>query len=166
MTPGPSNIRECPACEGPSAPVAADDRTVLYIDVDGVLQHVRDDRWAPRHDAAEFLEWALARFRCRWLTSWRNPNETVPGELGIRVPPGIEEVRWREAGPFPPFKAIAIRDDEDWLWVEDAPSTFDIDHLRARGATDRLIRVDPLPPSVRQTGVFERLERASRVPPK
>ncbi|MBM3889172.1 MAG: hypothetical protein FJ388_08600 [Verrucomicrobia bacterium] len=135
---------------------------ILYLDVDGVLQFVKGNRWMPRSDAGEFLDWAVRHFTCRWLTSWQRPNETLPRELGIRVPPGIEEVCWRKAEPFPPFKASAISDDEDWLWLEDEPSEFDLKDLRRRKKQDCLIRVNPLVPTVLLTGVQEELQERLR----
>jgi hypothetical protein len=125
-------------------------RAVLYLDIDGVLQYADGDRWKPRLEAGDFLKWAVARFECRWLTNWVEPNRTAPKELGITVPDGIVEVRWREtfAGAGYPFKAAAIRDNEPWLWLEDEPSEFDLADLKRRGRLDNLIRVNPRKPYI------------------
>jgi hypothetical protein len=115
---------------------------VLYLDVDGVLQYADGDQWRPRLEAEAFLAWAVSRFQCRWLTNWIDPNRNIPRNLRIAVPPGIVEVNWRVASAHYPFKAAAIRDDEDWYWLEDEPSEFDLAELRRRKQMHRLIVVD------------------------
>ena len=121
-------------------------RMVLYLDVDGVLQYAEGGCWRPRLEAADFLAWSVRHFDCRWLTAWARPNETIPIKLGIKVPPGIVEVNWRLASEVHPFKAAAIRDDEDWLWLEDEPSEFDLAELRGRGQMSRLLLVNASKP--------------------
>jgi hypothetical protein len=135
-------------------------RTVLYLDIDGVLQYADGNCWRPRLEAEDFLKWAVARFECRWLTNWADPNRTIPKDLGITVPPGIIEVRWREmfAGDGYPFKAAAVRDDESWLWLEDEPSEFDLADLKRRRKLDNLIRVDPIKPYILLSQICEILE--------
>lgn len=56
------------------------------------------------------------------------------------------EVKWRSALENHPFKAAAIRDTEDWLWLEDEPSEFDLADLRRRGQMSRLLLVNPSKP--------------------
>ena len=130
---------------------------ILYLDVDGVLQYAKDNQWKPRPEAAEFLQWAVTRFRCRWLTNWINPNDEIPRQLGVHVPTGIREVVWRIAGPRYPFKAAAISDAEDWLWLEDQPSDFDLADLRRRKQLDRLIRTDHVRPWILMSLVRQEL---------
>jgi hypothetical protein len=138
-------------------------KRVLYLDVDGVLQYAKDNQWHPRLDAGDFLRWATSQFECRWLTNWVNPNRTVPKQLGIAVPEGITEVHWRKAGPGYPYKAHAISDCEDWLWLEDEPSEFDIADLRRRGRLDRLIIVDRFKPFVLMGQIRARLSETDSV---
>ena len=121
-------------------------RMVLYLDVDGVLQYGEGGCWRPRLEAADFLAWSVRHFDCRWLTAWARPNETIPVKLGFKVPPGIVEVNWHLASKVHPFKAAAIRDDEDWLWLEDEPSEFDLAELRRRGQMTRLLLVNASKP--------------------
>ena len=131
---------------------------VLYLDIDGVLQYAKNNQWTPRLEAEDFLQWVVRNFQCRWLTNWRDPNQTVPQQLGITVPNGIIEVHWRKAGPSYPFKASAIRDEEDWVWLEDEPSEFDLAELKRRGRLDRLIVVDRYKPYVLMGQVRQALE--------
>jgi hypothetical protein len=131
---------------------------ILYLDVDGVLQYAKDNQWKPRLEAEAFLEWAVRHFCCRWLTNWPDPNRTVSQQLGITVPEGIVEVRWRTEGPSYPFKASAISDAEDWLWLEDEPSEFDLEALRRRGKLAQLIVVDRYKPYILMSQIREMLE--------
>jgi hypothetical protein len=139
-------------------------RPVLYLDIDGVLQYADGNRWKPRLEAEQFLRWAVERFDCRWLTSWINPNQAVPKELGIAVPGGIEEVRWRQvnSGAHYPYKAAAIRDDEPWSWLEDDPSELDLADLKRRGKQSNLILVDPRKPYILLNQICPRLEERRR----
>ena len=114
-------------------------RKVLYLDLDGVLQYADGGCWRPRLEAEDFLAWVVRHFECRWLTSWARPNEALPARLGIKVPPGIVEVKWQSARESHPFKAAAIRDDEDWVWLDDEPSEFDLADLRRRRQLARLV---------------------------
>ena len=123
-------------------------QSVLYLDVDGVLQYADGGCWRRRLEAEDFLTWAVRHFDCRWLTAWARPNESLPAKLGIKVPPGIVEVKWQSARVSHPFKAAAICDDEDWVWLEDEPSEFDLADLRRRRQISRLIVVDASKPFV------------------
>lgn len=118
---------------------------VLYIDVDGVLRYVDRDGWQNRVEAEEFLEWAVQRFECRWLTSWNDPSRNLPRSLGIRVPEGIVEVRWaaEDAAGRPLGKSASINFSENFVWLDDAPTTFDLARLQRRGQRHRWIEVNP-----------------------
>ena len=74
-------------------PVRDKIRNVLYLDVDGVLQYADGGCWRPRLEAEDFLAWAVQYFDCRWLTAWARPNASLPSKLGIKVPPGIVEIK-------------------------------------------------------------------------
>lgn len=129
-------------------PVRDKIRNVLYLDVDGVLQYADGGCWRPRLEAEDFLAWAVQHFDCRWLTAWARPNASLPSKLGIKVPPGIVEMKWQSARVKHPFKAAAIRDDEDWVWLEDEPSEFDLADLKRRRQMARLVLVDASKPFV------------------
>lgn len=88
-------------------PVMDKIRNVLYLDVDGVLQYADGGCWRPRLEAEDFLAWAVQHFDCRWLTAWARPNASLPSKLGIKVPPGIVEMKWQSARVKHPFKAAA-----------------------------------------------------------
>lgn len=137
-----------PSNNQPRRPIGEKIRKVLYLDVDGVLQYADGGCWRPRLEAGDFLAWAVRHFDCRWLTAWARPNESVPAKLGIRVPPGIVEVKWRSASERNPFKASAISDDQDWVWLEDEPSEFDLADLKRRRQIGRLVLVDASKPFV------------------
>ena len=137
-------------------------RKVLYIDVDGVLQYADGGCWRPRLEAEDFLAWAVRHFDCRWLTAWARPNDSIPTKLGIKVPPGIVEVKWRSVRETHPFKAAAISDGEDWVWLEDEPSEFDLADLRRRGQMGRLVLADPSKPFLLMGYIRDLLEARSR----
>jgi len=133
---------------------------VLYLDVDGVLQYADEGQWRPRLEADEFLAWAVQHFECRWLTAWARPNQMLPQKLGLRIPEGIREVKW-QADPASPrsCKASAIRCDEDWFWLEDAPSEYDLAELCRRKQSWRLVRVNPSKPFILMGQIRQLLEK-------
>ena len=140
------------------SPTGNDIRQVLYLDVDGVLQYTEGGVWRPRLEAEEFLAWAVRHFKCRWLTTWARPNESLPGKLGIKVPPGIVEVNWNTAAERHPFKAAAIPDHEDWVWLTDELSAVDLADLNRRQQTGRLVLVDPGKPDLLMSQIRQELE--------
>ena len=137
-------------------------KKLLYLDVDGVLQYADGGCLRPRLEAEYFLAWAVRHFECRWLTAWARPNESVPAKLGIRVPPGIVEVKWQSARKTHSFKAAAICDDEDWAWLDDEPSEFDLADLKRRGQMGRLVMVDASKPFLLMGYIRDLLEARSR----
>ena len=64
-----------------------------------------------------------------------------------------------------PASLHAIRDDEDWLWLDDAPSSFDLAELRCRDQLARWIKVDPVKPFLLLGTIREALESHLRRPP-
>lgn len=123
-----------------------------------MLQYADGGCWRPRLESEDFLAWAVRHFDCRWLTAWAQPNASLPARLGIKVPPGIVEVNWRSLGGEYPFKAAAIRDDEDWVWLEDEPSEFDVAALKRRRQMARLVMVNASKPFVLMGQVRNLLE--------
>jgi hypothetical protein len=139
---------------------------VLYLDVDGVLRYAHQGVWKLRLEAESFLEWAVTEFECRWLTSWRDPSRELPRHFGLRIPPGISETAWLDfdSDGTPLGKSAAINFKEDWRWIEDAPTSFDIERLREARQLARLIKVDPMKPFILLGEVRNRLKESISIP--
>lgn len=127
----------------------------LYLDVDGTLlrrgghARLRGDL-APANGLLRFLEWAAAGFECVWVTSRTRHGdaEKLLPVLRQAVGPGEEWDRlamivksfatpaWHE------FKAEAMRLDEDFLWVDDAPEPESLAALDQAGRRGCWLAVD------------------------
>ena len=67
-------------------------------------------------------------------------------------------MNWRSAAERHPFKAAAIRDDEDWVWLDDEPSEFDLADLNRRRQMGRLVLVNPRKPFLLMGRIRNELE--------
>ncbi len=117
----------------------------LYLDIDGVLLGKADPNSPEIHlasGAEEFLAFALARFRCFWLTT--HCQGRTEGVLKYLAPYGPTEFMALAAKVKPTsFQAMKTEALEgDFLWLDDAPMQCELDWLSARGWLDRWIRVD------------------------
>lgn len=118
-------------------------KTVLYLDVDGVLWDF--ETFTLQYHAAkglpEFLDFALTHFDVRWLTSWTLSGKMhepgyrdlvaytdVPIEVWKRVNDGD---RWRDS------KIEGIDPDIPFVWVEDGLIQEELRWLDDRGWLDR-----------------------------
>jgi hypothetical protein len=127
-------------------------KPILFLDVDGVLLRRRHpgifDSFEVAPGCLEFLGWATARFRCRWLSSrcrkgW--PDGTRRAFRVARAP--LDDPRWCvldliELAAWRASKTEAIDPRSDFWWVDDDPSADDRDWLRVHGCEDRLIEVN------------------------
>lgn len=126
----------------------------LYLDVDGTLlrraghARLRGDL-APAEHLRPFLEWALARFTCVWLTSRDRDGGTAAVRAAFRqaIGPGdeadrvdallarIEPSRWQAC------KADAIDFAIPFLWLDDAPEEESLEQLDRHGTLDSWVPV-------------------------
>jgi hypothetical protein len=116
-------------------------KSTLYIDIDGVLNSLDEAPPAWRADAPAFLRWALQHFICVFLTRWHERAVIIAKCL---TPLGLKDKadqfdypRWRT------LKTDGIDFSQPFYWLDDNPEIEDEDVLRERGASHRLIRVDP-----------------------
>lgn len=98
---------------------------VLYIDVDGVLNLYNEENgitWREERD--EFLDWAAARFECRFLTAWGYElyEELLPRWRFPMEPwnHNKAEAIWR----LPKDRAWVFLDDELWDLSNTHPGEF------------------------------------------
>ncbi len=127
-------------------------RTTLYLDVDGVL--LRRVAAGPRgvtvraaDGLAEFLDWAVARFDCVWLST-RDRDGGAAGVLSaFRAVLGpvafdtlcpllssIRTVPWQGRAKF-----VGIDFTRPFFWIDDAPDEDSLAELERRGLGDRLL---------------------------
>ena len=114
-------------------------KTILFIDVDGVLNTIKEDSDGPtwKENRNEFLTWAKRDFDCRFLTAWHEK------ELYLELPPQFHfpVEPWRHSK----LEVIEKLEHKNWIWIDDSPFHFagEMSILDAMGCKDNLILVDP-----------------------
>ena len=124
---------------------------LLYLDIDGTLLRRRQpgifDAFEIAPGCLDFLEWATARFRCRWL-SIRCRNGLPEGarrafrHAGAR----LDDPRWAvldqvETVAWSVNKTDVLNPATDFWWLDDAVTESDRDWLLGHQCADRLIQV-------------------------
>jgi hypothetical protein len=129
----------------------SDNGPILYIDIDGVLLRRRHagmfDAFELAPGCLEFLEWATARFRCRWLSArsrrgWPDGTRRAFRSAGAT----LTDPRWAVLDLIEPAlwtlsKTEAIDLTSDFWWIDDDPSEGDRNWLRAHNCEHRLVEV-------------------------
>jgi hypothetical protein len=129
----------------------ADNLSLLYLDIDGVLLRRRHSGLFGGFEIAphclDFLTWATSRFRCRWL-SMRCRSGFLDGSRRAFVQAGarISDPKWAvldlsEPAAWKVEKTQAIDPASDFWWLDDDPSEHDRDWLRVHGRENRLIEI-------------------------
>jgi hypothetical protein len=129
----------------------SDELPLLYLDLDGVLLKRRQpgllDAFELAPGCLEFLEWATARFQCRWQSSrcrsgWLDGARRAFRHAGARLDdPGwcvlglVEPAMWRIN------KTEAIDPESHFHWIDDDPTDTDREWLRIHRHEDRLIKI-------------------------
>lgn len=118
---------------------------LLFLDVDGVLLGKRRPRDIEPCLAAgvdDFLHFALRHFQCRWLTSHcRGEAQTVIDYLRPYADASTLALLQQIApSNYRTFKTEALHGD--FLWVDDAPTAYEIDWLDRQGALQRWLQVN------------------------
>ena len=97
---------------------------ILFLDVDGVLNTYNDENgisWRPERD--EFLDWAMERFECRFLTAWfASIHKELPKKWHFPVEDWGDnkaEALWR------------LPQDRTWVFLDD--DHWDLSNVRAQG---------------------------------
>jgi hypothetical protein len=127
-------------------------RPILFIDIDGVCLKRRQhsgmfDGFELATGCLEFLEWATARFRCRWLSS-RCRQGFLDGSRRAFRQAGAPtaDPRWAVLDQVEPAawsvnKTEGIDPASNFWWLDDDPSEHEREWLRAHHRQDRLIEV-------------------------
>ena len=120
----------------------------LYIDLDGVLigkNSPSDINNAIAKHAEDFLKYSLRYFDCYWLTTHckDGDNRRVINQLNIYADEGILSLA-QDIKPtsWVTLKTEAIDFQSDFYWLDDKPLGVEIEILRKRNLSDKLIQVD------------------------
>jgi len=126
-------------------------RPILFIDLDGVVLQRRNagifDAFEVAPGCLEFLEWATARFQCRWLTSRARSGWPDGVRRAFRAAgAALDDPRWAVLDLIDPAewsanKSEALDPKCEFWWIDDAPSRHDREWLRDHGCEDRLIEI-------------------------
>jgi hypothetical protein len=112
-----------------------DNLPLLYLDIDGVVLHRRHpgmfDRFELAPGCVDFLEWAISRFRCRWL-SMRCRSGSLDGSRRAFRSAGapLDDTRWAildliEPAAWSINKTEAIDPRSDFWWLDDDATEYD-----------------------------------------
>lgn len=125
--------------------------TLLFIDLDGVLLRRRHsgnfDGFEVAPGCLDFLEWATARFRCRWLSTRCRSNWADGARRAFRLAgASLDEPRWAvldliERAAWSANKTDAIDPALDFWWIDADPTERDRDWLWVHNREDRLIEI-------------------------
>jgi hypothetical protein len=124
---------------------------ILFIDIDGVMLRRRHlgmfDGFELAPHCLEFLEFATARFECRWLSSRCRQGFLDGSKRAFRQAGApLSDLRWEvlhliEPAVWSVNKTEAIDPASDFWWIDDDPSEHDREWLSAHHREDRLIEV-------------------------
>jgi len=118
----------------------SDELPFLFLDIDGVLLRRRHSGMFDGFELAphclDFLEWAMRRFQCRWLST-RCRSGLLDGSrraFGLAGAP-FDDPRWAVLNLIEPAtwsvnKTELIDPRSDFWWLDDDPSEHDRDWLR------------------------------------
>jgi hypothetical protein len=122
---------------------------ILFIDIDGVMLRRRHlgmfDAFELAPNCLEFLEWATAWFRCRWLSSRCRQGFLDGSRRAFRAAGApLDDPRWAvlnliEPAAWSANKIEAIDPISDFWWIDDNPTERDRAWLRNHNREDRLI---------------------------
>jgi hypothetical protein len=125
--------------------------TSLFLDLDGVCLRRRRagmfDGFELATGCLDFLEWATARFRCRWLSTRCRSGWADGARRAFRLAGApLDEPRWAvldliEPAPWSINKTDAIDPALDFWWIDDDPAERDRGWLRSHNREDRLIEI-------------------------
>ena len=128
-----------------------DDRPFLFLDIDGVLLRRRNsdifDAFELAPGCLEFLIWATAQFRCRWLSSRCRAGWPDASRRAFRLAgASLDDPRWAVLDQIEPAvwsasKTEAIDPTSDFWWIEDDPTEHDRAWLVVHRRLDRLIEI-------------------------
>jgi hypothetical protein len=124
---------------------------LLFLDIDGTLLRRRHSGMFDGFELAphclEFLEWATARFRCRWLSSRCRQGFLDGSHRAFRQAGApVADPRWAVLGQIERAawtinKTEAIDPASDFWWLDDDPSEQEREWLVRHRRLDRLIEV-------------------------
>lgn len=127
------------------------DRSLLFIDLDGVLLRRRNagvfDGFELAPGCVEFLEAVTSRFQCRWLSSRARTGWPDGVRRAFRAAGApLDDPRWAVLGLVEPAvwsidKTEALNPESDFWWIDDAPSEQDRAWLLVHGCDERLIEI-------------------------
>ena len=114
----------------------------LYLDIDGVLLHPKEDK-AAEH-AAELIEYITSEFDCYWLTTHcKGDSGPAVQYLSEYFPERIvEKVTKIKPTYWETLKTEAIDFDSNFIWLDDYPFQAEKEVLRNFAASESLYTVN------------------------
>ena len=114
----------------------------LYLDIDGVLLHQKEDK-AAEH-AAELIEYITSEFVCFWLTAQcRGDSEHAVKYLSEYFQKDIvEKLTKIKPTYWETLKTEAIDFDSNFIWLDDYPFQAEKEVLRSFAASESLYTVN------------------------
>jgi len=120
----------------------------LYFDVDGVLlgkKQPSDTQVVLARFAWDFIDYCVHHFDCYWLSTHCPDGDATPvftllsrfADKMTMIP-----IRTIRAAPWGKMKIEAIDLKSDFYWIEDQPTSYELEILKKNNALHRLIQVD------------------------
>jgi hypothetical protein len=120
-------------------------RMLLFIDVDGVLlgkRRPRDIQLCLADGCERFIDFALDRFDCHWLTSHcrGDAGRVIDYLRPYATPRLLDKLRLIQPTGYKTFKTEALHGD--FLWIDDAPTAWEIHVMEETGVLHRWLQID------------------------
>lgn len=122
-------------------------QTKLFLDVDGVLLGKNapgDARVVLARHTEEFVDFILEHFDCYWLTTHCS-GDAGPVLRHLKPycsPELLTKLKTLKLTKWATLKTEALEGLTEFVWLDDAPLATELQWLKRKGFSKRLVRVD------------------------